>query len=196
MTAAAIPADLALPRCPWAGGDPLMVAYHDREWGVPLHDDRALFEMLTLEGAQAGLSWRTVLHRREGYRAAFEGFDPERVAQYTEADVERLLADERIIRNRQKVESTIGNARALLEVRAQHGSFDTFVWSLVGGGPGRSASSALGELPASTPVSEAMSRELRRRGFRFVGPTICYAFMQAAGMVDDHLPGCFRHTRA
>ena len=181
------------PRCPWPGDDPLMVAYHDLEWGVPLHDDRALFELLVLEGAQAGLSWRTVLHRREGYRVAFEAFDVERVAAYGEDDVARLLADPRIIRNRAKVDAAIANARAVLEVQHEHGSFDAFVWSFAPTLPERRLES-LDDIPAETEESRSLSQALKKRGFGFVGPTICYAFMQSAGLVDDHLATCFRAT--
>lgn len=181
-------------RCPWADGDdPLMTRYHDREWGVPVTDDLRLFEFLLLEGAQAGLSWRTILHRREGYRKAFSGFRPESVARYGERDVARLLADPGIVRNRLKVEAAIGNARAVLSVRQELGSFPDFLWEFVGGRTLVNRWRSMAELPASTPESEAMSRELSRRGFRFVGPTICYALMQATGMVNDHLVSCFRH---
>lgn len=184
----------ARPRCEWAAGnDPLMTAYHDEEWGVPLHDDRALFELLTLEGAQAGLSWQTVLRRRAGYRRAFEGFDAERVARYGAAERERLLNDAGIIRNRAKVDATIGNARALLDLLPEAGSFHAYLWSSVGGAPRQNRFEALSEIPAETEESRALSNDLRRRGFRFVGPTICYAFMQAAGLVNDHQVSCFRH---
>jgi DNA-3-methyladenine glycosylase I len=179
-------------RCGWHGDDPLSVAYHDHEWGVPLHDDRRLFEMVVLEGAQAGLSWRTILHRREGYRRAFDGFDPEKVARYRPARIEKLLADPGIIRNRAKVESAVTNARAFLAVREEAGSFDRYLWELAGGEPRINRFRALAEIPPQTPVSVAMSRDLKRRGFRFVGPTICYALMQSVGMVNDHLTGCFR----
>ena len=181
-------------RCGWVGeGDPLMRSYHDHEWGVPERDDRALFEKLVLDGAQAGLSWKTILHRREGYRRAFEGFDPERIARYGDADVARLLADPGIIRNRQKVHSAIGNARAYLELLETDGSFSGYLWGFVDGSPqvNRFASSA--ELPAKTPLSERLSKDLKKRGFSFVGPTIVYAYMQAVGMVMDHLVPCFRH---
>ena len=180
-------------RCPWAGDDTLMQAYHDEEWGVPLHDDRALFELLTLEGAQAGLSWRTVLHRREGYREVFDGFDLERIAAYAPDDIEARRTDPRIIRNRAKVRATVGNARAALRVIDEFGSFDSLIWSFVDGCPLRNAFRSLDDLPAETEVSRAMSRDLKRRGFTFVGPTICYAFMQAAGLVNDHLVTCFRY---
>ncbi len=181
------------PRCPWAGDDPLMQAYHDQEWGVPLHDDRALFELLTLEGAQAGLSWRTVLHRRQGYREVFDEFDLERIAAYTAADIEARRADPRIIRNRAKIQATVGNARAALLAIDEVGSLDALFWSFVGGRPLRNAFCSLDDIPAKTGVSRAMSRDLKRRGFKFVGPTICYAFMQAAGLVNDHLVTCFRY---
>ena len=184
----------ALIRCAWAGDDPLMQRYHDEEWGVPLHDDRALFELLVLEGAQAGLSWRTILHRREGYRAAFEGFDIDRVADYGQTDRERLLADAGIIRNRAKVDAAIANARATIRLQAEHGSLDAFLWSFVGGTPRRNAYREASELPAQTAESRAMSKALRRHGFSFVGPTICYAFMQSAGLVNDHVTDCFRYA--
>jgi DNA-3-methyladenine glycosylase I len=180
-------------RCDWAGIEPLMVAYHDDEWGVPTHDDRALFELLTLEGAQAGLSWRTILNKREGYRAAFAGFDPERVARFTERDVERLLGDAGIVRHRGKIESTINNAQRVLDVQQEIGSFDAHVWSFVDGAPVVGAWKQLGALPSSTAQSIALSKDLKRRGFRFVGPTTVYAFMQAAGLADDHVVGCFRY---
>jgi DNA-3-methyladenine glycosylase I len=184
-----------LVRCEWVrGADALMTEYHDREWGVPLHDDRALFELLILEGAQAGLSWQTVLRRREGYRAAFEGFDFERIARYTDDHQQRLLADERIIRNRAKVSATVGNAQALLAVREEFGTFDAYLWGFVGGAPRQNRFATLADFPAETEESKALSRDLRRRGFRFVGPTICYAFMQAAGLVNDHEVTCFRYA--
>ena len=184
---------MARTRCPWAGSDPLYVAYHDEEWGVPLHDERRLFEMLVLEGAQAGLSWLTILRRREGYRRAFDGFDPGAVARYGRRDVERLLADGGIVRNRLKIDSAVNNARAFLAVQEEFGGFDDYVWRFVDGKPRQNAWTAPEEVPAQTPASHAMSRDLRRRGFTFVGPTICYAHMQATGMVNDHLVGCFRH---
>lgn len=183
-------------RCPWAGSSELYRRYHDEEWGVPVHDDRRHFEFLVLEGAQAGLSWETILRKREGYRRAFAGFDPEAVAAFGEADVSRLLADPGIVRNRLKVASAIDNARAFLEVQRQHGSFDAFVWSFLGGAPIRNAWTSLREVPALTPVSSALSKELKRRGFRFIGPTVVYAYMQACGLVDDHLVSCFRHGLA
>ncbi len=170
-----------------------MLRYHDEEWGVPVRDDRALFEMLTLEGAQAGLSWNTVLNKREGHRGAFEGFDFERVSRYGENDVARLLADPGIVRNRMKIAATIGNAGALLAVRREFGSFDAYIWRFVDGKPKRNAFRDLNELPAKTVESDAMSKDLRRRGFRLIGSTICYAFMQAVGMVNDHEVACFRY---
>ncbi len=170
-----------------------MLAYHDTEWGVPLHDDRALFELLILEGAQAGLSWETILKKRENYRKAFDGFDPERIARYGERDVERLLADPGIVRNRLKIAATILNAKGFLQARDEFGSFDEYIWRFVGGRPIKNGFRSLSELPAKTAESEAMSMELRRRGFKFVGPTICYAFMQAVGMVNDHTVDCFRY---
>ena len=178
-------------RCEWVpASDPLYVAYHDEEWGVPLRGDRELYELLTLEGAQAGLSWSTILRKREGYRKAFAGFEPKRVAAFGDADVERLLADASIVRNRLKVQSTIENARRLLALDI---SFSELVWSFVGGEPKSNQWRKLSEIPAETPESKAMSKELKRRGFRFVGPTVCYAFMQAAGLVNDHVVDCFRY---
>jgi len=171
-----------------------MVRYHDEEWGVPLHDDRRLFELLTLEGAQAGLSWETVLKRREAYRRAFDDWDLERIAAYGDADIARLLADPGIIRNRAKVEATIANARAALEAAREYGSLDAFLWDAAGGGPNVNGFRSLAEVPPETPQSRALSKALQGRGFRFVGPTICYAFMQAAGMVNDHLVDCFRYA--
>jgi DNA-3-methyladenine glycosylase I len=181
-----------LRRCGWAR-TPLSIAYHDAEWGTPVHDDRVLFEFLVLEGAQAGLSWETILRKREAYRAAFANFDPTRVARFTPARIERLLVDPGIVRNRLKIESAVSNARAFLEVQQEFGSFDAYVWRFVGGHPRVNAWRSLREIPARTPESDALSLDLRRRGFRFVGSTICYAFMQAVGMVNDHLVGCFRH---
>ena len=180
-------------RCEWAGDDPLYRQYHDREWGVPEHDDRALFELLILEGAQAGLSWITILRKRESYRRAFDGFDPERVARYGEEKVRALLADPGIVRNRLKIRSAVSNARAFLAIREERGSFDRFLWEFVGGEPIRNAWRSLSEVPATTAESDALSRELKRRGFKFVGSTICYAFMQAAGLVNDHTVDCFRY---
>ena len=182
-------------RCEWVpAGDPLYVTYHDEEWGVPSHDDRHLFELLTLEGAQAGLSWATILRKREGYRAAFADFDAERVARYGPADVERLLADRAIVRNRLKVAAAVENARRVLDVQNEFGSLDAYLWRFVDGVPIVGRWRTVGEIPAETPDSRRMSRELKGRGFRFVGPTICYAFMQAAGLVNDHVVGCFRYA--
>lgn len=179
-------------RCSWPGNDPLYVAYHDDEWGVPVHDDRLLFEFLILEGAQAGLSWITVLRKRQAYREAFAGFDPGEVARFGRAKVARLLSNPGIIRNRLKVESAIANARAFLAVREEFGSFDAYQWRFVEGRPIQNAWKRMQEIPASTPVSDALSRDLKERGFRFVGSTICYAHMQAVGMVNDHVVDCFR----
>ena len=181
-------------RCEWAaGGDDLMLAYHDEEWGAPSHDDRHLFELLTLEGAQAGLSWSTILRKREGYRRAFAGFDPEAVARFSARDVDRLLADPSIVRNRAKVESTVSNAKQVLAVQEELGSLGAYLWSFVDGRPVTNRWRRLGELPAETAQSKAISKDLKRRGFRFVGPTTIYAFMQAVGMVLDHTVDCFRY---
>lgn len=183
-------------RCEWAPvSDPRYLAYHDEEWGVPVHDDIHLFEMLTLEGAQAGLSWSTILNKREGYAKAFGGFDPEKVARFTPAKVERLLRDPSIVRNRLKVESTVRNARAVLETRREFGSLDAYLWTFVDGAPIVNRRQTLGDIPSETDESRAMSRDLKRRGFRFVGPTVCYAFMQAAGFVNDHVVDCFRYRQ-
>ncbi len=187
--------DPSLPRCGWATSDPLYMAYHDEEWGVPVHDDRRLFEMLILEGAQAGLSWITILKRRESYRVAFEGFDPEKIVRYGEKDVARLLLDPGIIRNRAKVEATIKNARAYLDLVEEAGSLDAFLWDFVGGKPKVNRWKTLKEIQPETPESKALSKELKRRGFGFVGSTICYAFMQAVGMVDDHVATCFKRRK-
>jgi DNA-3-methyladenine glycosylase I len=181
------------PRCTWAAASDSMRLYHDTEWGVPLHDDRALFEFLCLEGAQAGLSWRTVLDKRENYRRAFAGFDIERCARLTDRRIERLLTDPGVIRNRLKITSVRDNARAALEVIDEHGSLDAFLWSFVEGKPVKNAWRRNTDVPATTPISDRMSKTLAKRGFRFVGSTICYAFMQATGMVDDHLVTCFRY---
>ena len=178
-------------RCGWARS-PAMIAYHDREWGRPVHDDRVLFEFVTLEGAQAGLSWETILAKREAYRRAFAGFDPAKVARFTAARRAKLMKDPGIVRNRLKIDSTVTNARAFLEVQREFGSFDRFLWDFAGGKPIRSRG---GPPPARTALSDALSRELKRRGFRFVGSTICYAFLQAVGVVDDHVKGCFRRGR-
>jgi len=180
-------------RCDWAGKDPIYIAYHDREWGVPVHDDRLLFEFLVLEGAQAGLSWLTILKKRENFRRAFAGFEPAKVARFDRRKVARLLEDAGIIRNRLKIESAITNARAFLKLQREFGSFDAYQWAFVGGKPRRNRWRRIEEVPAHTPESEALSRDLRERGFRFVGSTICYAHMQAVGMVNDHLTGCFRY---
>ncbi|MDA0350595.1 MAG: DNA-3-methyladenine glycosylase I [Chloroflexi bacterium] len=183
-------------RCAWTGeDDELMLAYHDTEWGTPLHDDRALFELLTLEGAQAGRSWRTVLHRREGYRRVFEGFDLPRLAAWTDADQARALQDVGIIRNRAKVAATVGNAQAALAAIEEHGSLDAYLWSFAGGVSTVNGFTSMSELPAETDVSKAMSKALKKAGFRFVGPTICYAFMEATGMVNDHTTDCFRYNQ-
>jgi DNA-3-methyladenine glycosylase I len=180
-------------RCAWVPlQDPLYVAYHDEEWGVPSHDDRHLFELLTLEGAQAGLSWATILHKRESYKRAFAGFDAASVARFTKRDVERLLGDAGIVRNRLKVESAVNNAQRVLELSADVGSLDSYVWSFVDGEPIVGVWQSVGEIPAETAESRAMSKDLKKRGFRFVGPTVCYAFMQAVGVVDDHTVDCFR----
>lgn len=180
-------------RCAWAGTDPLYVAYHDAEWGVPLHDDRALFEFLVLEGAQAGLSWSTILRKRDAYRRAFDRFDPEKVARYNKRKIAALLADAGIVRNRAKIESAIKNAKAFLEVQAEFGSFDAYQWRFVDGRPLQNHWRAIREIPAQTVQSDAMSKDLKSRGFSFVGSTIIYAHMQAVGMVNDHLVDCFRH---
>jgi DNA-3-methyladenine glycosylase I len=180
-------------RCLWAGTDPLMVAYHDQEWGAPVHDDRTIFEFLVLEGAQAGLSWTTILRKRENYRAAFDGFDPAVVAHYGAGKIAELLSNPGIVRNRRKIEATIGNARAFLAVQEEFGTFDAYIWGFVGGRPLKNAWTSLGQIPAQTAESQALSKDLVRRGFRFVGPTIVYAHMQATGMVNDHTVVCFRY---
>jgi DNA-3-methyladenine glycosylase I len=181
-------------RCPWPGSDPLYLAYHDEEWGTPAHDDRHLFEMLILEGAQAGLSWITILRKRARYREVFDGFDAQLVAKYGERKVQSLLKDAGIVRNRLKIAAAVGNARAFLAVRQEFGSFDRYLWQFVGGQPRHNAWTQMRQVPARTPESDALSKDLRKRGFRFVGSTICYAFMQAVGMVNDHLVGCYRHA--
>ena len=180
-------------RCPWAEAE-LHHAYHDTEWGVPSHDDRHLFEMLILEGAQAGLSWSTILKKRAGYRAAYDDFDAAKIARYDAKRQARLLADPGIVRNRLKIQASVLNARAFLAVQAEFGSFDRYLWQFVGGAPAQNRWTRPAQVPASTPVSDAMSQDLKRRGFKFVGTTICYAFMQATGMVNDHLVTCARHT--
>jgi DNA-3-methyladenine glycosylase I len=185
--------DVPLPvRCGWASGE-LSIRYHDEEWGVPVHDDRTLFEFLILEGAQAGLSWNTILNKRDAYRKAFDGFDPARVARYDRRKIERLLLDPGIVRNKLKVASAVGNARAFLRVQKEFGTFDRYIWQFVGGKPRVNAPKSLKHVPASTPESDAMSKDLKKRGFNFVGSTICDAFMQAVGMVNDHVVECFRY---
>lgn len=180
-------------RCEWVGSDPLYVAYHDEEWGVPVHDDRTLFEFLILEGAQAGLSWSTILNKRENYRRAFDNFDPQKVAAYGEDKIAELLDDPGIVRNRLKVRSAVQNAHAFLQVQEEFGSFDAYVWQFVGGEPIQNEWQSLSEIPAETDVSRALSKDLKKRGFNFVGPTIIYAFMQAVGLVNDHVVHCFRY---
>jgi DNA-3-methyladenine glycosylase I len=182
-----------MPRCPWAASEP-NITYHDEEWGVPVHDDRKLFEFLILEGAQAGLSWTTILNKRENYRKAFGGFRPEKIARYGERDVTRLLADSGIVRNRLKIAAAIQNAKAFAAVREEFGSFDAYLWSFVSGKPIQNRWRKMSDVPARTPDSDAMSRDMRTRGFKFVGSTICYALMQATGMVNDHLVSCPRHA--
>jgi DNA-3-methyladenine glycosylase I len=186
--------DTSLTRCGWSSSDPLYIAYHDEEWGRPVHDDRKWFEMLTLEGAQAGLSWITILRRREGYRAAFDQFDPKVIAAYDEAKVAGLMQDARIIRNQLKIRSTITNAQAFLRVQQEFGSFDAYIWRFVGGEPKLNCLENLSQLQPRTPESDAMSKDLTKRGFRFVGSTICYAFMQACGLVNDHVATCFLYA--
>ena len=182
------------PRCAWAGTDPLYIAYHDREWGVPLHDDRKLFEMLILEGAQAGLSWITVLRKREAFREAFDRFDPSKVAEYDQRRIQELLHNPGIIRNRLKIHAAVQNARAFLKVAEEFGSFDRYLWQFVGGRSRQNRWSRSRDVPARTAESDALSKDLKKRGFKFVGSTICYAFMQAVGMVNDHLTDCYRHA--
>ncbi len=183
-------------RCEWAtnSSSPIMIQYHDEEWGVPVHDDRTLFDFLVLEGAQAGLNWQTVINKRENYRKAFHAFDPAKISGYNNKDIQRLLHDPGIVRNRLKIEATITNAKQLLVARKEFGSFDGYVWRFVGGRPIRHGFNSLSQIPPTTGESDAMSKELRERGFRFVGPTICYAFMQAVGMVNDHTTKCFRYN--
>jgi len=185
----------AASRCAWAWGSPLLLAYHDREWGTPVHDDRRLFEVLILEGMQAGLSWETILRKRAHFRRAFDRFDPRRIARYTARDVRRLLRDPGIIRNRLKITAAIRNTRRVLEIQREFGSLDRYLWSFVRGRPIRHRYRSLREIPASSAEADALSRDLRRRGLTFVGPTICYAFMQAVGMVNDHTVNCFRSRR-
>ena len=181
-------------RCEWSGSDPLYRAYHDNEWGVPSHEDQHLFEMLILEGAQAGLSWRTILNKRVGYREAFDGFDIAKVAAYTQHDIDRLMANPGIVRNRLKIESAIKNARGVLKIREEFGTLNTYLWRFVDGEPRQNAWASMADVPAQTEQSEAMSKALKKRGFNFVGPTICYAFMQAVGMVNDHTTNCYRYA--
>jgi DNA-3-methyladenine glycosylase I len=187
-----VPAAKTVPRCAWPSSE-LDIAYHDKEWGVPVHDEQTLFEFLTLEGAQAGLSWSIILKKRENYQRAFTGFDARKVSRFTARKVARLLRDPGIVRNRLKIASTVGNARAFLAVQREFGSFDAYVWRFVGGKPRQNKRRSLRQLPARTPESDALSKDLQRRGFRFVGSTICYAFMQAVGMVNDHVVTCFRY---
>ncbi len=182
-------------RCEWCNDDPLYMAYHDEDWGVPVHDDQKLFEMLILEGAQAGLSWLTILKKRENYRKAFANFDAETVARYSEDDLARLLTDPGIVRNRLKIESAVKNARGVLAIQGEFGSFDTFLWRYVDGIPQQNSWKSIAELPARTKTSDMMSKDLKRRGFNFVGPTICYALMQSVGMVNDHIIHCFRYEQ-
>jgi DNA-3-methyladenine glycosylase I len=180
-------------RCEWTGDDPLMTRYHDQEWGVPLHDDRTHFEYLILDGAQAGLSWMTILRKREAYNKAFENFDPQKVAAYDEAKIEELMGDAGIVRNRRKILSAVQNARAFLQIQEAFGSFDTYIWQFVDGRPIQNNWPDMASIPAQTPLSETISKDLKKWGFNFVGPTIVYAYMQAAGLVNDHVVGCFRH---
>ncbi|HLM98071.1 MAG TPA: DNA-3-methyladenine glycosylase I [Bryobacteraceae bacterium] len=182
------------PRCDWAKTEP-NISYHDSEWGVPHHDDRALFELLILEGAQAGLSWSTILNKRNGYRAAFDNFDARRIARYDARRITQLMANPAIVRNRLKIAATVQNAKAFLAVQKEFGSFDAYIWQFVGNRPIQNARRSLSEVPALTAESDAMSKDLKKRGFKFVGSTICYAFMQATGMVNDHVVGCFRHRK-
>jgi DNA-3-methyladenine glycosylase I len=183
-----------LNRCAWAGTDPLYVAYHDREWGTPVHDDRVLFEFLILEGAQAGLSWSTILKKRENYRTAFDNFNPNEVAFYGQDKIAELLNNPGIVRNRRKIEATISNARAFLDIQREYGSFDAYIWDFIGGETRHNDWRSLAEIPTNTPQSDAMSKDLLQHGFKFVGTTICYAYMQAVGMVNDHTVDCFRYT--
>jgi len=184
-----------LKRCEWSNSDPLYSEYHDKEWGVPVHDDRGLFEFLILEGAQAGLSWITILKKRMNYRKGFDGFDPKKVARYDRKKIRKLLFNDGIIRNRLKIEAAVQNAKTFLEVQKEFGSFDAYIWQFVGGKPKQNTWKSLKEIPATTPESDAMSKDLKRRGFKFVGSTICYAFMQATGMVNDHVVNCFRYKQ-
>lgn len=183
-----------LPSCNWPSNDPLMIEYHDTEWGVPLHDDRKLFEFMVLDAFQAGLSWKTVLHKRENFRKAFDNFEPEVIANYSEGKIQILLEDAGIIRNRAKVRGTVENAKAFLKAKEEYGSFDKYIWQFTGGKTIHNHLTSLSQMPVSSPESDAMSKDLKKRGFTFVGTTICYAFMQAAGMVNDHLVGCSRYS--
>lgn len=181
-------------RCPWVNEDQLMIDYHDKEWGIPVHDDQLLFEFLVLEGAQAGLSWTTILKKRDNYRRAFDNFEPSKVAAYKEDKIKELIENSGIVRNKLKIRSAVTNAAALLEIKKEYGSFDSYIWRFVGGKPKQNMWKKMDEIPSSTSESETMSQDLKKRGFKFVGPTICYAFMQAVGMVNDHLVDCFRHS--
>ena len=181
--------------CSWPGDNPLMIQYHDSEWGVPLHDDRKLFEFLLLDNAQAGLSWQTILNKRENYRKAFDNFDPKKIARYDQCKIASLLNDAGIVRNRLKVQSAITNAQIFLDIQAEYGSFDEYIWQFVNGKTIRNKWKALKDIPATTPESDTISKALKKRGFKFVGSTICYAFMQSAGLVNDHLISCFRHSQ-
>ncbi len=183
-------------RCPWCLGSEAYIAYHDKEWGTPVHDERMLFELLILEGAQAGLSWSTILNKRDNYRRAFDNFDARKIARYSDKKIARLLADAGIVRNRLKIAAAIQNAKSFLAVQKEFGTFDSYIWGWVGGRPIQNQQRSMKHVPASTPESDAMSKDLAKRGFKFVGSTICYAYMQATGMVDDHLVGCFRHAQA
>lgn len=180
-------------RCPWCGDDPLYIKYHDKEWGVPVHDDRHLFEMINLEGAQAGLSWITILRKRENYKRLFDNFDAEKISKYSEKKIEKILQDPGIVRNKLKVNAVVTNAKAFLEIKSEFSSFDKYIWQFVGGKPIINKFKSLGELPTKTEISDAMSKDLKKRGFKFIGSTICYAFMQAVGMVNDHTTDCFRY---
>lgn len=182
------------PRCAWTGQDPLMIEYHDQEWGVPVHDDRKLFEFMVLDAFQAGLSWATILHKRENFRAALDNFQPEKIARYDETKIAELIQNAGIIRNKAKIRATVKNARAFLQVRAEFGTFDQYIWRFVGYQPKTNHWRTAAEIPATSPEAEAMSADLKKRGFGFAGPTICYAFMQAAGMVNDHVVSCFRYA--
>jgi DNA-3-methyladenine glycosylase I len=182
-------------RCAWSGRNPLYIEYHDKEWGIPVHDDRKLLEMLILEGAQAGLSWITILRKRENYRNAYDNFEAKKIARYDQKKIKQLLANEGIVRNKLKIGASISNAKSFLEIQKEFGSFDAYIWQFVGGKPMRMSPSSLKDIPATTQESDAISKDLKKRGFKFVGSTICYAFMQAVGMVDDHTQDCFRKRR-